>query len=235
LQPAVHWPLHLKSSRPLLPFSTPPCLSFHGGCPTPVPAFLAHLSTPGQFSSFRCSVFTTPGLSGKHERRFVEPTTKKRLPCPPGCVYQTRPARHYRFALPLPASASIRQSRTFISFFLRTPSRATPISPRSPQSPFLAFQPHSVRIDPVTPASSATGLHTRLVALLSTFLVPPRGERIAAGSKCDSHHHEKPKWESRNLGSEFRAIPCSTGEGSIGFPYPRPRLGYRVEKEPCPT
>jgi hypothetical protein len=156
---------------------------------------------------------------------------QRRLPLPPGWVYQTRPARHYRFALPLPGSASIRQSRTFISFFSLSPANppaAPPISPRSPQPPFLALQPHSVRIDPVTPASSAAGLHTRLVALLSTLLAPSGG-RVAAGSGRDFPPGQAPKWESRNLGTEFRALPCSTGEGSIGLPCPRPRLGYRVE------
>jgi hypothetical protein len=176
--PLFHPPLLIHPWRPSNPRPGFPCPSLHAWAIFFISLLGIHHAWP---------------FWATRERRFVEPTTKKRLPCPPGCVYQTRPARHYRFALPLPASASIRQSHTFISFFLRTPSRATPISPRSPQSPFLDFQPHSVRIDPVTPASSATGLHTRLVALLSTFLAPHPGGK----SRCRQEMRLPPSREAQ--------------------------------------
>jgi hypothetical protein len=60
----------IKMQSPPALVSTPPCLSSHGGCPTPVPAFLcASLHTWAIFFISLLGVHT--GRSGQHEREAV--------------------------------------------------------------------------------------------------------------------------------------------------------------------
>jgi hypothetical protein len=105
----------------------------------------------------------------------------------------------------------------YLLFPANPPSRSTPISPRSPQSSFLAFQPsHSVRIDPVTPASSATGLHTRITPttnsrvlfplicntldprawFISSITARPR-RRNSSSSNSNNNNHNNPSTQAR--------------------------------------
>jgi hypothetical protein len=134
-----HWPLHLNAVAPPCFASSSPCqpppwtmaaaLPWRLSCPTLGPVILgtpAHTWPPiflhlagGSGSASRCFHLA---VLGKHPstRGVLSNPPQKAPPVPPGWVYQTRPARHYRSALP-PACLAV------ISFPCKKPPGHTPL------------------------------------------------------------------------------------------------------------